>query len=196
MIRFGERAVPLVLLGALLVSACGRGSPPAGSPTPGASPVSESIAKLNTLAVAVGCSPLQSPPDDGKSHTAPPQRIQYRTAPPTSGTHYPAPAATGIHQEAIPNEEQVHNLEHGHVGFQYNGLDPALVSELDQIGRSDPRWVFVAPYPQMRHKAAFTAWGRLLACDAPDSRIADVASAFLELFRDNAPESIPGTPAS
>ncbi len=43
----------------------------------------------------------------------------YKTNPPTSGPHYVQQANWGIHKAFIPNEYQVHNLEHGGVIVHY-----------------------------------------------------------------------------
>ena len=68
----------------------------------------------------------------------------------TSGWHYADQVASpGIHAEPVPNEVQVHNLEHGEVMVQYDcplGC-PDTVAALERIVRSYPKKVILAPYP-------------------------------------------------
>lgn len=151
--------------------------------------------QLNVLAAEAGCSPLQVPPDDGRGHTEPPATIQYKTSPPTSGTHYSTTAPTGVQTAPIQNEYQVHNLEHGHIGIQYKGLDPALMTELEAIAKSDNKWIFMAPYPAMDTTLAFTAWDRLLTCSNPNDKVGNLAREFIRQFKNKAPESVAGSPA-
>lgn len=185
----------------------------------------EARRELNALAEKAGCSALQSPTIEGFQHISPPQTVSYRTQPPTSGNHYGvgAPGPTGVLANPVQNEIQVHNLEHGHVSIQYNGLDEALQKSLEAIvdgtavrtaegefdivpAGTEPlpgadeqftvnEWAFIAPYPQMTHKVAFTAWGELLGCDAPNEQVTAVAEKFIETHRDKGRESFPGQPA-
>jgi hypothetical protein len=119
------------------------------------------------------------------------ERATYNTTPPTSGPHYARPVPVGIYAGPIPNERQVHNLEHGHVLVQYRDLAPEQVAELEAIVRADPLMVLLAPYPDMDPRLALTAWGRIQTCDAWDPGIPALVRAFVRANRDRAPESIP-----
>lgn len=136
-----------------------------------------------------GCTLNDPYPIEGQEHVAPPTRVTYKTTPPTSGRHYAKVAPTGVRSEEIPNEIQVHNLEHGHVGLLFNGGLPP--SGLVEAAKTDSNWVFVAPYT-MSTRFAFTAWGRSLICDGEAKGLKDLAIAFIKLFKNRAPESIPG----
>ena len=48
------------------------------------------------------------------------EHAAYKTDPPTSGAHYIQPAAWGTSESEIPDEQLVHNLEHGGVVITYN----------------------------------------------------------------------------
>lgn len=153
--------------------------------------------RLNELAAAAGCGSLQEALIEGQAHVSPPTNVSYRTEPPTSGNHYGSPGPTGILTAAIPNENQVHNLEHGHVGVQYQpAIDPVVITKLRNVARSNPEWIFMAPRPTMTAQVAFTGWGRLLTCDAPTGgeAVEKLGLEFVKQFRDKGPESIPGTP--
>ncbi len=47
------------------------------------------------------------------------EHAAYKTDPPTSGAHYIQPAAWGTSESEIPDEQLVHNLEHGGVVITY-----------------------------------------------------------------------------
>jgi hypothetical protein len=95
----------------------------------------------------------------------------YGTVPPTSGPHVPWVAAPGVYREPIPDEIQVHDLEHGHVLIQYARTTPRRdVDRLERIARRHLRDVVVAPYDGLRAGIALTAWGRVEYLRAPDPR--------------------------
>jgi hypothetical protein len=92
----------------------------------------------------------------------------YNTVPPTSGPHWANTVGTGVYREELPEEIQVHVLEHGHVLVQYAPQVPrGQLRALERIGRRHLRDVVVAPYaklaPYARHGRgiALTAWGRI-----------------------------------
>lgn len=163
----------------------------------------QTATKLNTLATAAGCTAVQSSPNEGRGHVDAPATVQYKTNPPTSGDHYsgnPQTAFTGVHASPVQNELQVHNLEHGHVGIQYQeGKLPAAVkTALEDFVRDHDRRVFMAPKPDLPANVAlaFNAWRNLSTCATP-GQPADVvkfADAFLKRFKGSAPENFDGTP--
>jgi hypothetical protein len=103
----------------------------------------------------------------------------YNSIPPTSGTHVGGKANWGISDKVIPDELQLHNLEDGGVGIQYNctpsikeqdiatpsaGTEDEcnnLIDSLTTIAKKYPDKVFMAPYPKSDSKIALTAWTRI-----------------------------------
>lgn len=157
----------------------------------------DAIGKVDAAAKAAGCNAVTRHESDGHDHIQPPEKGSYSTKPPTSGNHHPAPAATGVHDRPIPDESQVHNLEHGHVGLQYRDIGPAARSALEAVAGEDPGWIFVAPYPSMSPAISLTAWTVSVECatEPEDTNaLAALASAFVSIFRDHGRESIPGSP--
>ncbi len=144
--------------------------------------------ELTTLAVAAGCGAVQTPPDQGQTHLTQGQTFKYNSDPPTSGSHDPSPAPTGIHTDPIPDVNQVHNLEHGHIGIQYSGDRNALIDKLEQIVRSNPSRIFVAPRPTMKARVALTAWGHLMACENPTDDVIKVARDWVKVYAGKGPE--------
>ena len=136
--------------------------------------------------------------EKGTAHAA------YNSSPPTSGPHWniggEAPAAWGIYKEPIPDEAQIHNLEHGGVAIQYNCRDcPDLVQQIEDFYN---RWtpdhrlalfpqstkIIVAPYYNMPTRIALTAWGRI---DTMESWDEERAVRFIQAWRNKGPEATP-----
>ena len=112
-------------------------------------------------------------PSLGNAHINSPARYDgYNSTPPTSGPHYGQLTQWGVHDAPIQNELQVHNLEDGGVGVQYNCPDdcPELVAQLEEIAGQYPDRVFMAPYPDMEHTIALTAWTRIDTFDEFDAQ--------------------------
>lgn len=136
--------------------------------------------------------------DKGASH------IAYNSKPPSSGPHWnisgEAPVNWGISDDPVPDEAQLHNLEHGGVMIQYNCRDcPELVTALkDFYNRYTPTHrlpffpnstkIVVAPYYDMPDRIALTAWSRI---DTFNNYDEDRIVRFVEAYRDKGPEPVP-----
>jgi 4-amino-4-deoxy-L-arabinose transferase-like glycosyltransferase len=135
---------------------------------------------------------VQSFPIQGQVHIQRGQQHpEYNSKPPTSGWHYgDAVAPWGVSSQPIPDEVQVHNLEHGGIAVQYDCPDgcPDVVNKLDTIVRSYPSKVLLAPYAGIGHRIALTAWGKLVYLD-------DVNEPFIRDFiaknKNKGPEQVP-----
>lgn len=129
----------------------------------------------------------------------------YNSIPPTSGWHYgDAEAAWGVHEDPIPDEVQVHNLEHGGVLIQYKpsgiapGLDEDLVNKLKALVerlREEPRYckLILAPYPGLDAQIALTAWGRVDKFDIElyDESVEQRIRRFIDAWIERGPERVP-----
>lgn len=113
--------------------------------------------------------------------------VDYDSSPPTHGPHG-AVVACGVHGEPIPNENQVHLLEHGAVGIQYRpDVEPADIAAIEDIVRDYDSEVFSAPYPDMDTAIALTSWGELMRLDRLDTA---AIRRYVEEFRGQGPESV------
>ena len=132
----------------------------------------------------------------------------YNSVPPTSGPHWLAPAAWGIYGEPLPNERQVHNLEHGGVMIQYNTEDLGLIRQLRRFAQKQPNFpchLIVAPYPDMPFTIALTAWpGKPSTSpsgptyldgvrDTMDAYDEERLQEFVDAYRAKGPERVPCT---
>jgi uncharacterized protein DUF3105 len=97
--------------------------------------------------------------------------VDYNSLPPTSGPHFGFTIATGIYRGRLPEGLTVHAMEHGHVVIQYApDTPPETVEQLERLGRRYARDVILAPYPELAHGVALTAWGRIETLAAYDER--------------------------
>ena len=127
---------------------------------------------------------------DGEQHEP------YNSDPPTSGPHYGQPAKAGFYDEAMPDEQLIHNLEHGYVVIWYNctGLDEtacaALKTQIREVmNRAGLTKLIAVPRLSLSVPMAATTWGRLYK---PAAFNADELLEFIKEFRYKAPE--PGAP--
>lgn len=100
-------------------------------------------------------------------HTQDP--VTYESTPGVSGAHANSPIPCGIYDSEIPDEIQVHMLEHGAVGIQYQPtLDPEQIKGIEAIVEASSRDVFSAPYAALQTPIAVTSWSRLMPLDTFD----------------------------
>lgn len=117
--------------------------------------------------------------------------IAYNSNPPTSGPHYVQTARSGFREEAIPDQNIVHNLEHGDVWISYHPrVSDDIKEELKQFGAAK---VIITPREANDTDIALAAWGRLDTFDIendvlPVERIED----FIKRYSNKGPERIPG----
>ncbi|MBI1730244.1 tetratricopeptide repeat protein [Candidatus Acetothermia bacterium] len=125
--------------------------------------------------------------DQGTTHDA------YTSLPPTSGPHYITPAPYGITDKPIPDENQVHDLEHGAVIIQYQPkTDASVVSTITAFVnglRKDAQYckLIVAPYPNLDKPIAVTAWDRIMKLDQFDEKR---VTTFIKQFINKGPEQV------
>ncbi len=99
----------------------------------------------------------------------------YNSTPPTSGSHLPWTIATGVYNEEIPEELQIHALEHGHILIQYAPhTSKDQVQQLERIAYEHRRDVVLAPYAKLKSGVALTAWGRLELLDRVEADSVEV----------------------
>jgi Spy/CpxP family protein refolding chaperone len=115
-----------------------------------------------------------------------PGSVAYETSPPVSGEHSPSVAPCGVHGEPIENEVQVHNLEHGAVGIQFQpDLDPTQIEQIEDLVRGYESHVFSAPYEDMEPNITVTSWSRKMELDTFDR---GAIRTYVEEFRQSGPE--------
>lgn len=198
------RSTGAIWLGLVVLMALGGCVAPAAPRTAGPSPVAGAFPVPGTAAMGDG-KPGRAVEIQGFEHVGKGEpHAAYNSSPPTSGPHWSivgeAPVPWGIYRDPVPEEAQVHNLEHGGVLVQYSCRDcDELVTQLERFYQQYtaahplPRYpqstkLIVAPYFGMTSRIALTAWGRIETLDEYDEvRI----TRFVEAFRDRGPEAVP-----
>lgn len=135
----------------------------------------------------------ESFPDLGRAHLSPGQSAHYNSIPPTSGPHA-NPVGWGAYTARVPDENVVHNLEHGGIAIAYNAVSPDDVERLKS---------WLTTYPRDRHgnvklvihpderlapgTIVLTAWTRLLKLGSYD---ASLIRSFIDANMDRCCESV------
>jgi hypothetical protein len=121
------------------------------------------LAELSGRARACVELPGRAVPSQGERHLSylGEEHDAYNSSPPTSGPHMPWIISTGVYRSPVPEEYQIHLLEHGNVLVQYPTGAPAQIrTELERFARrrSD---VVVAPNDEVDRGVALSAWQRI-----------------------------------
>ena len=121
---------------------------------------------------------------------------EYNSTPPTSGPHWDTGwADCGFFDIEAPDEQIVHNMEHGQVVISYNLFDEGEIDRLEEIARGLPgrrSWMIMRPYSKIgQGQIALTAWGwkdQFSVSELTEGRV----RAFYDAHRNNSGvESIP-----
>lgn len=117
---------------------------------------------------------------------------EYNSNPPTSGWHYEVPAEWGVYTKELPQEQLIHNLEHGGIVIQYKPtLDKETIAQLEDLKKSEFECkLVVAPYNNLdtHINIALTAWGRLH--ESAEYNETDIKN-FIKKYKDTGPEFVP-----
>lgn len=141
-------------------------------------------------------------PNEGAQHVPVGEQVIYEHNPPASGSHWSAagiaPVPAGFYEEAVEEEQWIHNLEHGYVVFLYDcggPCQPALLDDLQGLfDAAPPSQVFgntklvIAPYDGLPFAIAAVAWDRQLHLETIDEA---ALLEFYETYVDQGPESTP-----
>ena len=119
-----------------------------------------------------------------RAHTT--QPVTYGQNPPVGGPHSPQWRTCGVYTTPVPNENAVHDLEHGAVWITYQPTLPAAQVAIIQADALAPpvvlgtRYVTVSPYPGLPSPVVASAWGvQLKLTGASDTRLV----AFIAKYR-------------
>ena len=124
----------------------------------------------------------------GHTHVTVP--VQYSVTPPVGGDHNATWLNCGVYDKPVPNENAVHNLEHGAVWITYQpSLPQSEVSQLrafaarqtvlSPAGASGSRYMDLTPFPGLPAPIVASSWGFQLRLSSPsDPRLQQFVNKF------------------
>lgn len=114
----------------------------------------------------------------------------YNSEPGTSGPHYEVPANTGFYAEELPQEQLIHNMEHGQIILWYSPeLPPTTVDQIESLVDKQAQATVAVPYPDIEapNEIVVTAWTASMTCE----KISEAAiNEFRKEFQGNSPEPL------
>ena len=119
--------------------------------------------------------------------------VTYPQTPPVGGDHNPTWLNCGIYTARVPNENAVHDLEHGAVWVTYRpDLPAAQVSDLQKLVRGQTD-LTLSPYPNLPAPVVASAWGvQLRLSGVSDQRL----PAFIAKYKQGPQSPEPGAPCT
>ena len=124
----------------------------------------------------------------GHTHVTGP--VRYAVTPPVGGDHNGIWLNCGVYDKPVPDENAVHNLEHGAVWITYQpSLPQAEVSQLrafagrqtvlSPAGASGSRYIDLTPFPGLPAPIVASSWGFQLRLSSPaDPRLQQFVNKF------------------
>jgi len=136
-------------------------------------------------------------PELGREHIAVgAEHPSYNSNPPSSGWHYGETAKLGFYdltELPPPDENLIHNLEHGEIWIVYRPTIPVNVRKMlkDEFGNES--LVIITPRPANDTDIAVVAWGRVDKWNLPSAGALDTARIkdFIVRWRNRGPEKVP-----
>jgi hypothetical protein len=115
--------------------------------------------------------------------------VKYKQTPPVGGDHNPVWLNCGIYTTPVPNENAVHDLEHGAVWITYKpDLAKADIQKLTDIAKGQT-YLDLSPYPGLPAPVVVSAWGKqLYLTGAGDARL----QAFIKKYKQGEQTPEPG----
>lgn len=116
-------------------------------------------------------------------------KVKYAQNPPVGGDHNPVWLNCGIYTSPVPNENAVHDLEHGAVWITYQPtLAKAQINQLTKIATGQT-YLDLSPYPGLPAPVVVSAWGKQLKLQsAADPRL----EAFIKKYKQGPQTPEPG----
>lgn len=133
---------------------------------------------------------------EGSGHVDPAPvdyEADYGMNPPAGGAHFATWLNCGVYSEPVPNENAVHDLEHGAIWITY---DAAAITggDLEKLQKAGPdTFMLISPYEGLPSPIVVSAWGFQLQADSVDDpRIEQ----FIKKYWQAATSPEPGAPCT
>jgi len=119
--------------------------------------------------------------EEGATHVA------YNSNPPTSGDHYAESAKWVVYQKELPDEQLVHNLEHGGIWISYKDINEDTKLKLEALTRKNSGSVVMAPRAKNDAKIILASWGRTQKFESFNE---EAMTIFINSNKNRSPEPI------
>ncbi|MEO8262853.1 MAG: DUF3105 domain-containing protein [Pseudolysinimonas sp.] len=118
--------------------------------------------------------------------------VDYAMSPPAGGPHNQVWLNCGIYSEPVPNENAVHDLEHGAIWITYAPDLPQ--SDIDKLKAKTPStYAVLSPFTDLDSPIAISAWGAQLKLTNPDD---PALQAFIDRYWKASDSPEPGAPCT
>lgn len=159
---------------------------------------SDTAAPAGTDASEAGCTDIETSQAEGRQHVEDGTDVDYGTNPPTSGDHYGVQADPGFYPSALPEEQVVHNLEHGQIIIWYapdapdavkDDLEAYVDAANDAVSVQEIPPLVAVPYDGLEGDATYglSAWTANQSCVDYSK---DVIDSFRQRFQGKGPEVV------
>ena len=124
---------------------------------------------------------------EGANHVGAGQTVSYSTNPPTSGSHWTNPADWRFFDKSLPDEQLVHNIEHGGIWISYKGLSSENIDRLKDIAKNNSNSVVVTNRENNDDSIVVVSWGRMMRLDEVDEAL---IQKYINTYINQSPEKL------
>lgn len=124
---------------------------------------------------------------EGANHIGAGQTTTYNTNPPTSGEHWANPAGWGFNDKELPDEQLVHNIEHGGIWITYKDLDEDSTDRLKKVARNNSNSVVITKREENDDLIVVASWGRMMKLTEVDEAL---IQKYIDTYINQSPEKL------
>ncbi|MEA9985916.1 DUF3105 domain-containing protein [Subtercola vilae] len=105
--------------------------------------------------------------------------VTYAQVPPVGGNHAPVWLNCGVYDQAVPNENAVHDLEHGAVWVTYDATQITGDTLTKLRAELPTTYIVLSPYVGLPSPVVASAWGaQIQLTGVDDTRLADFLKTY------------------
>ncbi len=124
---------------------------------------------------------------EGVNHISSKETVLYKTNPPTSGPHWSTPADWRFYDKELPDEQLVHNLEHGGIWITYKDLDKGSINKLKSIAKNNNNSVVITKRDENEDSVVVASWGRMMKLVEVDKAL---IQKYIDTYINQSPEKL------
>jgi len=124
---------------------------------------------------------------EGVNHISSKETVLYKTNPPTSGPHWSTPADWRFYDKKLPDEQLVHNLEHGGIWITYKDLDKGSINKLKSIAKNNNNSVVITKRDENEDSVVVASWGRMMKLVEVDKAL---IQKYIDTYINQSPEKL------